>query len=280
MRMKKTIILRVLCIISALVVLVGILDNYGSVDSPPDYPDYKMETLEEIVDIESIYNGTANAKSYEKLFLQTGLGREGIIQLRKESIDLEEFENTLKTYQTQFFYGTGHKQMVNLKKGDVLVSMSQRLCYYPHGHAAIYVEGEKKEILEARSYEAGSCMCKKDKWEKLSSFVVLRLKDEVVDLFIDREGENPSHMAADYAKENLNGLPYSLFKDIRLETGEEPEYTQCAHLVWYAYYAVGLDIDENRGLIVKPKDFLESDVFEIVQVFGMDANKLLDIQSE
>lgn len=280
MRMKKTIILWGLCIVSAIVVLVGILDNYGSVDSEPDYPDYKMETLEKILDIESIYNGTADAKSYEKLFLQTGLGREGIIQLSKESIDLEEFEKTLRTYQTQFFSGTGHKQMVSLKKGDVLVSMSQRLCYYPHGHAAIYVGGEKKEILEARSYAAGSCMCKKDKWKKLSSFVILRLRDEVVDLFMEREGENPSHMAADYAKENLNGLPYSLFKDIRLDTGEKPKYTQCAHLVWYAYYAVGLDIDENRGLIVKPKDFLESDVFEVVQVFGIDANELLEMQSE
>ena len=64
MRRKKTIVLRFLCIVSSFIVLVGILDNYGSVDSAPDYPDYKMETLEEISDIASIYNGTADIKSY------------------------------------------------------------------------------------------------------------------------------------------------------------------------------------------------------------------------
>lgn len=280
MRRKKTIVLRFLCIVSSFIVLVGILDNYGSVDSAPDYPDYKMETLEEISDIASIYNGTADIKSYEALFLQTGLGKEGITQLSKEYTDLEEFKKVLETYQIQLFRGTGRKQMVTLKKGDVLVSMSQRLCYYPHGHAAIYIGGEKNEILEARSYVAGSCMCKKEKWEKLSSFVVLRLKDEVVNCFMEKAGRNPKILAADYAKEHLNGLPYSLFKDIRIETGEKPEYTQCAHLVWYSYYAVGLDIDENRGLIVKPKDFLESDVFEVVQVFGINPKSLQNQRNE
>lgn len=280
MRIKKKIILRVTVILSALVLLFGVLDRYGSVDSAPVYPDYDMKSLEETAGLEEIYEGLGNENDYEQIFLQTGLGKEGLRQLSRECENVEEFEKALAIYQMQLFRGKGRKQMVALKKGDVLVSMSQRLCYYPHGHAAIYIGGEKKEILEARSYVAGSCMCKKEKWEKLSSFVVLRLKEEVVDFFMEREGENPSYLAAEYAKENLNGLPYSLFKDVRLKDNEIPRYTQCAHLVWCAYYAVGLDIDQNRGLIVKPKDFLESDVFEVVQVFGINPKSLLKMRNE
>ncbi len=280
MRIKKIFFLRIILITAILTIFAGLLDKYGSVDRNPEYPDYAMEALEELTDLEDIYSGTADVKNYEQIFLQTGIGKEGIAQLSKECGSFEEFESVLKLYQMQLFSGTGRKQIVTLKKGDVLVSMSQRLCYYPHGHAAIFIGGEKNEILEARSYAVGSCVCKKDKWENLSSFVVLRLKDEVANAFMEKEGENPSYLAAEYAKENLDGLPYSLFKDIRFKTDEKPRYTQCAHLVWYAYYAVGLDIDENRGLIVKPKDFLESDVFEVVQVFGISPKKILKMRNE
>ena len=42
----------------------------------------------------------------------------------------------------------------------------------------------------------------------------------------------------------------------------------------------GLDIDENRGIIIKPKDFLESDVFEVVQVFGINPKTILELRDE
>ena len=44
--------------------------------------------------------------------------------------------------------------------------------------------------------------------------------------------------------------------------------TQCAHLVWLAYAAYGYDIDSNGGLIVTPKDIAESELFEVVQIYG------------
>lgn len=257
-----------------------ILDYYGSSDSNPKYPKYEMDDLESIVDTKRIYEKGC-LKSEEKiLFIQTGLGERGIESVRNESENHEEFLKNMKIYQNQLFYGKDTRKLIDLETGDVLVSMSQRFCFYPHGHAAIVVDGDKNIMLEARSYRAGSCTCGERKWTNLSSFVVLRLKEEIRKEFEKNNGYNPAQSAADYAMNNLNGLKYSLFKDLRPLSGTIPEYTQCAHLVWYAYYACGLDIDENRGLIIKPKDFLKSDVFDVVQVFGISPKDILKIRDE
>ena len=279
-KQNRTRISKVAVILVIVAIFVKILDYYGSTDSPPEYPDYEMVDLDEAINYINIYNGMVDTESEKLLFLQTGLGREGIQSVLEESNNLEEFRNRLTEYQKQLFSGVENKSMVTLKKGDVLVSMSQRLCYYPHGHAAIVIDEEENLILEAKSYVAGSCVCKQEKWEKLSSFVVLRLKEEVVEEFFKEKNRNPAECAAIYAAENLDGLEYSLLKDLRPLPDTPPEYTQCAHLVWYAYYVNGLDIDENRGIIIKPKDFLESDVLEVVQVFGINPQKLIELRYE
>ena len=105
-------------------------------------------------------------------------------------------------------------------------------------------------------------------------------KEDVIEELVNEGYENPTKSAAVYAAENLMGLKYSLLKDIRVLNDDTPQYTQCAQLVWYAYFKVGLDIDENRGIIVKPKDFLTSDVLEIVQVFGIEPDKILKMRNE
>lgn len=280
MRAHKAILLKGIVIMVAILLIVKILDHYGSTDSPPEYPDYEQVDLDEAINFHNVYKGRMDEETEKMLFLQTGLGEEGIQTLLEECDSSADFYSDIKEYQEQLFSGTGIKNMVTLKDGDVLVSMSQRLCYYPHGHAAIVIDGEENRILEARSYVAGSCVCKQEKWSKLSSFVVLRLKEEVTEKFIEKENEDPAESAAVYASENLDGLKYSLLKDLRPLSDTTPEYTQCAHLVWYAYYANGLDIDENRGIIIKPKDFLKSDVLEIVQVFGINPKDLLELRNE
>lgn len=280
MRAHKAILLKGIVIMVAILLIVKILDHYGSTDSPSEYPDYERVDLDEAINFHNVYKGRMDEETEKMLFLQTGLGEEGIQTLLEECDSSADFYRDIKEYQEQLFSGTGIKNMVTLKDGDVLVSMSQRLCYYPHGHAAIVIDGEENRILEARSYVAGSCVCKQEKWSKLSSFVVLRLKEEVTEKFIEKENEAPAESAAVYAAENLDGLKYSLLKDLRPLSDTTPEYTQCAHLVWYAYYANGLDIDENRGIIIKPKDFLKSDVLEIVQVFGINPKDLLELRNE
>lgn len=279
-RIRKTTFFKVLVIFFVLFLLIGTLDYYGSSDSPSEYPDYEMVDLNEVLDIEKVYKGEIDEKSQEILYLQTGLGWDGIQSLRNECDTTARLLLELEKYQRQLFYGRNETQIIRLEDGDVLVSISQRFCFYPHGHAAIVIDGEENKILEAKSYQAGSCVGTTKKWSNIGSFVVLRLKDEVVYEYEAKEQENPAESAANYAAQNLEGLKYSLLKDIRPLSDATPEYTQCAHLVWYAYYACGLDIDENRGFIIKPKDFLKSDVFEVVQVFGISPERLWEIRDE
>lgn len=273
--LKKTVI-----ILFAILLLSKILDVKGSVDRPPELPDYEKIDLETLIDVEILYTQGAEENVMNLIFLQTGLGKDGLDSVRKECRNVDEFKEELQRYQKQLFEGTNDIRFVPLRDGDVLVSMSQRLCYFVHGHAAIVTDAKADEILEARSYRAGSLMGTKERWSDISSVVVLRVKDEISDGFEKENGCEPEKEAATYAAENLSGLKYSLFKDLRPMADAIPEYTQCAHLVWYAYYASGLDIDENRGLIVKPKDFLESDVFEVVQVYGISPQTVLKMRSE
>ena len=81
---------------------------------------------------------------------------------------------------------------------------------------------------------------------------------------------------ADYAKETLVGVDYSIFCGIFTKKYEEgkPTKSQCAHLVWYAFKHFGIDIDSNGGAIVLPKDIANSDELELVQNFGFDSDKL------
>lgn len=70
---------------------------------------------------------------------------------------------------------------------------------------------------------------------------------------------------ADYARENLTGVPYRLSAGMWDAPG-----TQCAHLVWSAYSRFGYDLDSDGGRIVTPKDLYESPLLEIVQIYGME----------
>ena len=209
-KMRKVKIWIAIIVTAVLAVSFKILDHYGSSDSKPEYPDYEMRDLNGEIDLLKIYEGVAKEEEMKEIFLQTGLGDAGIASVRTESKNFDEFLNVLEVYQSQLFCGSGTKKLVELKTGDVLVSMSQRFCFYPHGHAAIVVDGEKDILLEARSYRAGSCTCKASKWTKLSSIVILRLKDEVREVFEKEQGYNPAESAANYAMNHLNGLKYSL----------------------------------------------------------------------
>lgn len=280
--MKKVNIIRITVVFFVLIITLSFINYYGGQDGNPEFPKYEMISIENLLNLDREKNLVEQFDGMElqQLFLQTGLGEKAIYELCVESNTYEEFVDTLEMYQKQLFYGSQEAKMMPLRDGDVLVSMSQRFCYYPHGHAAIVVDAKENLMLEAKSYDAGSCIGSTKKWSRLSSFVILRVKDEIIESFIDTGKENPATSAAIYAKDNLDGLKYSLVKEIRPFSETTPEYTQCAHLVWYAYYASGLDIDENRGLIIKPKDFIISDVFEVVQVYGISPNRLLRAGNE
>ena len=80
---------------------------------------------------------------------------------------------------------------------------------------------------------------------------------------------------AKYVKNEMVGLPYDLAIGVLSKKfPDKPTKTQCAHLVWYGYKKFGYDIDGNGGLIVKPRDFFQSQYFEVVQIFGFNPETL------
>lgn len=152
-------------------------------------------------------------------------------------------------------------KIASVKKGDVLVSLTTYTLGFRHGHAGIVLDGETGKTLESTELGEVSSIGNLQSWKYYPTFAILRCKDEEL-----------AAKAADYAEKNLIGVSYNPFAGVfgKDKSGEKPvSSTQCAHIVWQAYKAVGADIDGNGGIFVFPGDFLKSDLFEIVQIYGI-----------
>ncbi len=212
------------------------------------------------------------AEDYELIFQQTGLGKAAVEGLASPLL--------LTAYQESYFAEIEYNCTMNspvsfeeriedspvmlapLEDGDVLITNSSHVFSWRNGHAAIVVDAENGITLEAVVIGKNSKLQDTDKWRHYPNFVVLRLKDA--------EKEERAAIARS-AYNYLTDIPYVATIGIIPAKYSEPEIasgTQCAHLVWLAYAAHGYDIDSDRGLIVTPNDILESDLFEVVQVYG------------
>lgn len=156
--------------------------------------------------------------------------------------------------------------LVNLKKGDILISFNTHTLNWRHGHCAI-VTDEKGTILEHLSVGNTSCFSKASKWGKYPAFAVLRHKDAAL-----------AGLAADYAAENLEDIDYNILAGVinkDKSDDDEVDSSHCSHLVWQAYKAAGADIDSDKGPVVTPADIAMSKELEIVQIFGMDTENYI-----
>ena len=254
-------------------------------------PDYEKISLEAFLEKAELAD-----EDYAVIFGQTGLARPGVDELcrlgrqgellclqerffapvkyhcsgsyvicRSERLDGEE------TGDTAGFLPTAHT-------GDILITFSGHVFGWRSGHAAIVVDGEKGLTLEAISPGCNSCLCELSHWREYPQFVLLRPKNLT---------EQECNEIAAYAVENMNGVPYDLFQWAERGNGQggaeaaapdedcKATGTQCAHLVWAAYYHFGYDLDSDGGYIVTPMDLCRSGLLEVVQVYGIDAKKLI-----
>lgn len=187
-----------------------------------------------------------------------------------------------------------------VQPGDILITYSGHVFGWRSGHAAMVIDAEGQLTLEAITLGCDSRICSLADWEEYPSVALLRLKDASLQ---ERE------QIAAYAKEHLQGLPYSLnaftiknddkavpsifsgflarsisrivsFEtrtqmpgfDQTVETAPSLTGTQCAHLVWYAYRNFGYDLDSDGGFVVTPDDLYHSDLLELVQIYGIPLN--------
>lgn len=152
----------------------------------------------------------------------------------------------------------------DIKRGDILVTFNTHTLDWRHGHCAIVIDEKNGLLLEHMSIGNPSCITNIKYWGEYPGFVVLRYPDE-----------NIAKKAADYAQNHLVGIDYDVFAGMikKDKTGQQNPSSQCAHIVWQAYKAVGVDIDSTSDAFVIPKDIAMSDKLKLVQIYGINPDK-------
>ena len=219
---------------------------------------------------------------YETLYLQTGLGRAALDEMKDDPERILTFQDALfydgdlaheevaVTTKRDIFADTRYRApMVDLQDGDVLITSTCHSFGWRNGHAALVVNGTNGSLLESVSLGIPSTITTygSDWFCYGTNFMVLRLKDA---------GEEARAEIAQTARERLYNVPYSLTVGFLSpkDQGETPQGTHCSHLVWQAYHYFGYDIDSDGGPLCTTQDISRSDLFEVVQVFGFDPVKL------
>ena len=248
-------------------------------------PSYEKTDISEL-----IYQSEWTEEEYETLRRQTGLSHSVLDDLRgnERLLDFQEalfFKGELYHEAASDF--TPHDKLRNpetgsdfeapivpLEAGDVIVTSTCHTFGWRNGHAALVTKTSTTGgfVLESITIGYDSAVTSSGVlWFRQSSnFLVLRLKDAP---------EALRAQIASSAVERLVGIPYSL--KIGLFTAKNqclntniPVGTNCSHLVWQAFKNAGYDIDSDGGPVCTTRDIAKSPLFEIIQVYGFDVDKL------
>ena len=241
-----------------------------------------------------------DAGDYQVLEEQTGLSREALSYMEEQGR-----QNELAALQESYFatvevdcvpnsiiskteYVVDEQGMPAsairipyVEEGDILITCCSHVFGWRNGHAAMVVDADRRLVLEAQVLGSPSVITSLNVWEEYPSFLVLRLQGA------DREERAA---IAEYAVNYLTGVPYHVTAGVweRLlpggtvggqqescgsltpgEGGNIPGGTHCSHLVWYAYYQFGYDLDSDGGIIVTPRDIAGSEKLMIIQKYGV-----------
>jgi uncharacterized protein YycO len=268
----------VLFIVSVIAILEEVIEPMGYIR-----PDYPKEDISIILEKENLME-----EDYKKLFYQTGLGKTAVDELLNKS----DGKNEIIKFQGLFLRDndvlcepigiiTSQESIVNdegkpmygfnfapYENGYVLITKATHSLGWRHGHAAIITDAERGETLEAVILGTNTMFQNINKWRVYPSFMMLKLKDT---------SQETLDEIAEFAKNNLNDVPYGLFVGLLSSKNPVPEKlksTQCSHLVWYPFMQSGYDVDYDGSWLVTPKDIANSDLFEVVQIYGVDPEEI------
>jgi uncharacterized protein YycO len=244
-------------------------------------PDYDQIDIYEYL---SELAGELTEEAYDVLFRQTGLGKDAVDMI----VDTKPNPAaTLTEYQENFFnspdyacfmFGVGTKeerlvnedgemvygfQIADIRNGDILLTKCTHSLGWRHGHAGIVIDAETGSTFEAMHPGTTSTVQRTSKWRYFPSFIQLRYKDPEV-------GEE----AAMVAVETFTDVYWRHYAGIFPGQKENPTSTHCSHLVWYAYYRLGYDLNSDGLWPITPKDIANSEHLEIVQIFGVDPDNI------
>lgn len=253
-------------------------------------PDYEQKDLTGL-----LAQDMWTEEDYNYLFCQTGLGRSAAERLLSAG---EAGRAVIRQIQQDFFapvqvscdpmlgwftredrivYDGGQSavapMMADLQAGDIILTLSTHSLGWRHGHAGLVVESESGglAVLECAVLGTDSAVMNTDHWRKYSNYAVLRVRD------LDAEGRKA---VSDYALEHLVGIPYHLSAGFIGPKAPDPDSfyfgLHCSYLVWYAWNAMGCDLDSDGGRLASTYDLLHSDLLEIVQIYGMDPREWVE----
>lgn len=251
----------------------------------PFSPAYDRMDLGPILD-----KAALETEDYDTLYAQTGLGPAAVDDLRamgpggvaqiiatQDAFFTTPCESScsnlgITTKEHRFLDGDGRlvyaAPLAPLKEGDILVSLSTHTAGWTHGHAGLVLDPDPERPVTLESVVLGtrSSAMNANHWRSYTTFLVLRPK-----------GDDAKRQAVvDIAKERLTDIPYSLLSGVfgeKFQSLEGGHSAQCGYLPWYAWMAVGLDLDSDGGRIVAPEDLAESPYVEVVQLYGLDPEK-------
>lgn len=265
----------VLCLCS--VCLVTILLRLWTISAEPSAhwtPDYPMEDLTAVLEKDILSDD-----DYALLYTQTGLSRPAVDTLLRQGRSAQIFgiQQVFFTNPTILCeknspisreeWSTEACPIAAVENGDILITPNSHTFGWRNGHAALVVDAENRLTLESAVLGEVSGIQSLEKWEHFPAFLVLRVKD------LSPEERS---LAAAYALEELTDIPYGFM--VGLLSPKYPELplreTHCAHLIWAAYMRIGIDLDADGGKIVTPKQLAASPQLEVVQVTGIDPQKL------
>ena len=274
---KKVLIafITIIIIIAAIAIAEKLIEPMGYF-----HPDYDKTDITDILEKEMLSD-----EDYKELFYQTGLGKTAVDEIMKNKVlGKERILEFQKNFFTECNISRGksavivnHESIVDeegklmygfdlapYENGYVLISKGTHSLGWRHGHAGIVTDAENQETLEAVLLGKDSMLQDINKWRIFPSFMMLKLKDtSLKDL----------DEISEFAKNNLLDIPYGLTVGLTSKKNPDPnniKTTQCAHIVWYPFMQFGYDIDSDGTWLVTPKDIANSELFEIVQIYGVD----------
>lgn len=233
----------------------------------------------EKTDIETVLRKESlSDEDYSLLYRQTGLTKIGIDRALERGepgiqrvLDIQrqyftehkvEHDNFAPLMCTDFLADGKHVRNIYLEEGDILITSSTHFSAFRMGHAGIVTNAARSEVLQAAAYGQMSRIGLANEFTDRVSFMILRPKTDAA----------TRSAVAKYAAEHLSGIPYNAFAGI-FTNKNTISSTQCAHLVWYAYHAAaGMELTDKT--IILPYDLANSDMVEVVQVFGFDPDTL------
>lgn len=273
-KLSKTLKAVIVCssvVVFLLSVLLGLYIGMWATEMDGWTPDYDMVNISPVLEKEELSD-----EDYELLYRQTGLTRIGVDRMLErgtvgKSKMLEIQKNFFAEHEEVKFryfilcqeHISSRVSHVYLENGDIIMTSSTHISGFRLGHSALVVNEALNRTLEANSYGEKSAYGTSSLFTGRINFLVYSPK-------VDKETKEK---VVEYATENLLGIDYDAFVGI-LSKKDRTDKTQCAHLIWEAYNHFGIDLDSNGGGLVKPRDMANSPHMELVQVFGMDIDKL------